>query len=80
MKLKFNGVLETKSGGCVPCGARRTSKQTMVTSKMYILPSGATKTFRVGKEEEVSAEDGEFLLSYKYTDKDGNIRGVFEEV
>lgn len=80
MKVVFKGILETRSGGCVPCGAKRVSKQTMVTNKMYILPSGATKTFWVGRTEEVSDNDGAFLKSFTYTDKDGNVQPVFEEV
>ena len=80
MKLKFNGIIEKRSGGCVPCGAKRTSSKSMVTSKMYILPSGVTKTFTVGRVENVSASDGRFLLEYQYTDKDGNKKPVFEKV
>ena len=78
MKLKFNGIIEKRSGGCVPCGAKRTSSKSMVTSKMYILPSGATKTFYVGRMETVSDRDADFLLQYTYTDKDGNEKPVFE--
>lgn len=80
MKLKFNGVIETKSGGCIPCGAKRSSSKSMVTSKMYILPSGTQKTFYVGRTEEVSEKDAAFLLQYMYTDNDGNKRPVFEKV
>ena len=80
MKLRFNGVLETVSGGCIPCGAKRVSSQSVVTSKFYTLPSGAQKTFYVGRVEEVSEEDGAFLLQYIYTDKNGNTRNVFERV
>lgn len=80
MRVIFNGILAKTSGGCVPCGAKRASKLSMVTTKQYILPSGAMKTFRVGRAEEVSDKDGEFLLSYKYTDKNGNEKSVFTEV
>lgn len=80
MKVVFNGIIEKKSGGCVPCGAKRTSEQIMKTSKMYILPSGITKTFFVGREETVSDSDGEFLMSYMYTDKDGQKKTVFTEI
>ena len=52
----------------------------MQTSRMYILPSGATKTFYVGRAETVSDSDGEFLLEYLYTDKEGNKKHVFERV
>lgn len=80
MKVVFNGVMEVRSGGCIPCGAKRASKRSMSMTKMYILPSGAIKTFRVGKAEEVSDSDGEFLMSYTYTDDDGTVRTVFDEV
>lgn len=80
MKIIFNGVLEKRTGGCVPCGTKRTSKKTMVTSKRYILPSGITKHFYVGREEEVSEEDGEFLMNYTYTDDNGNPQTVFTKV
>ena len=80
MKVVFNGVLEKKSGGCVPCGRKRASKQTMVMTKMFILPSGMTKTFYAGREEEVSDKDGEFLMSYTYTDKEGKTQTVFTEI
>lgn len=80
MKLKFNGVIETKSGGCIPCGSKRASSKSMVTSKMYILPSGMQKTFYVGRTEEVGDGDAEFLMQYTYTDKEGNQKPVFEKV
>lgn len=80
MKVRFKGILEKKSGGCVPCGAKRVSKQTMVTSKLYILPSGETKKFFAGRVAEVSDKDGEFLLSFTYTDKEGKEQTVFDEV
>lgn len=80
MKVVFNGVLETaKTGGCAVCGKRRVSTNNFVMKKDYILPSGLTKTFLVGKEEEVSDEDGRFLLSYTYQDANG-LRKAFEEV
>lgn len=80
MKLIFNGILEQQSGGCVPCGRKRSSSQKMMTSKTFILPSGATRTFLVGKEEEVTDSDGEFLLTYTYTDKQGHKQQAFTEV
>ena len=64
MKVKFNGVLESKSGGCIPCGRKRASKKSLTTKKDYILPSGRTVTFYLGRSVEVSDSDGEFLLSY----------------
>lgn len=80
MKVVFNGIMEKRSGGCVPCGAKRASEQVMKTSKMFILPSGAKKVFFVGREEIVSDSDGEFLMSYMYTDKDGQRKTVFTEI
>lgn len=80
MRVIFNGVLEKKSGGCIPCGAKRASKQTMVTRKTFNLPSGAVRTFYVGREAEVSDTDGRFLMSYTYTDKSGKVQTVFTEV
>ncbi len=80
MKVVFNGILEKTSGGCIPCGAKRASKMHMTAMKQYILPSGVMKTFRVGRTEEVSDKDGEFLLSYMYTDKNGEQKSVFTEV
>ena len=80
MIVRFNGVLERSSGGCIPCGSKRVSKMQMLTKKVFILPSGTTKTFYVGREEEVGDKDGQFLLSYQYTDKDGAKKPVFTEV
>ena len=79
MKIKFNGIIEKRSKGCPVCGKRTTDSQFQNT-KMYILPSGATKTFRAGRIEEVSDEDGEFLLSYTYIDPRGNKKQVFERL
>lgn len=80
MKVVFNGILENRSGGCVPCGAKRVSERVMKSSKMYILPSGQQRVFRVGRPEEVSDNDGEFLMTYTYTDKDGTEKTVFTKV
>lgn len=78
MKIVFNGVLEKKAGGC---NCRRSSSQYgFVSTRMYILPSGRSKTFRAGKVEEVSERDGKFLLSYKYYDANGGYREVFSKV
>lgn len=79
MKIVFNGLYEKKRAGCPVCGGRKGTTQTdFVYMKTYILPSGITKTFRKGRAEEVSDTDGSFLLSYKYTDKQGNVHNVFE--
>jgi len=76
MKLRFNGMISQKSGGCSVCG-HKSKGLGIVTTKTFILPSGITKTFRVGKCEEVKEKDAEFLLSYQY-EKDGQIQKVFE--
>lgn len=79
MKVVFNGIIEKRKSGCNCSGRKATSSLRMVTSKHYILPSGITKTFRVGQAEEVGEEDGQFLLQYMYTDK-GERKHVFSEV
>lgn len=79
MKIVFNGIVETIKSGCGACGKRRVSGKSYVTTKTYILPSGLTKTFRVGEEQEVSDRDGQFLLSYQTEDENGT-RSVFSEV
>lgn len=79
MKIKFNGIIEKRTKGCPVCGKRTTDTQ-LKTMKSYILPSGITKTFRIGREEEVSETDASFLLSYKYTGSDGKVKPVFEVV
>lgn len=81
MKIMFNGLLEKRRAGCPVCGGRKgTTEKEFVYMKSYILPSGVTKTFRKGKTEEVSDADGNFLLSYRYMDKEGNVHQVFEVV
>ena len=79
MKVKFNGLIEKRTKGCGVCGARNVEMQFTVT-KTYILPSGRTVTFRAGRTEEVNPSDGAFLLGYKYTNPDGSVHPVFEEV
>lgn len=79
MRIMFKGVVEKRRRGCHVCG-KRAGSSSFTTMKTYILPSGITKTFRVGHAEEVSDKDGEFLLMYKYTDKDGQVQQVFEVV
>lgn len=80
MKLIFNGILEQRNGGCKPCGHKSNSKLIMGTSKMFILPSGVSKTFFVGRESEVSDSDGAFLLTFTYTDEHGKEQRAFTEV
>lgn len=79
MKVVFNGLLEKRSKGC-NCKKHGNSEYGYVSQKMYILPSGITKTFVVGKPEEVSPSDGNFLLQYKYPDANGAYREIFSKV
>lgn len=78
MKVVFNGVLEKHSEGC-NCKGKKTDVS-FVQSKMYILPSGKTIHFYMGKPVEVSEADGKFLLSYIFKDVNGDTRAVFSEV
>lgn len=80
MKIVFNGLLEKhESSGC-NC-KKVGSSYGFVNSRMYILPSGSTKTFYVGKAEEVSDSDGRFLMSYNQApDINGMSREVFTKV
>lgn len=78
MKIIFNGLLEKKSKGC-NCKGKKT-EYGFTSTKMYILPSGITKTFYQGKIETVSEQDGNFLLSYKGVDANGTYREVFSKV
>ena len=80
MRVVFGGILETASGGCVPCGHRRASKRVMKTKKTYLLPSGNEVVFRLGRPVEVSDEDGAFLLTFIYVDAHGVTQNVFSEV
>lgn len=81
MIVKFNGIMQRKTGGgCSRCGQKSSSKYKMMTSKMFVLPSGRTLTFFTGRETEVSDKDGQFLMSYTYTDKDGQTQNVFTKV
>lgn len=79
MIIRFNGIIEKRSGGCGVCGKRRTGSQ-FLASKTYILPSGVTKTFRVGQTETVSERDAQFLLQYRYQTSTGEVKQVFEVV
>lgn len=80
MKIVFNGVFEKiKKGGC-NCKKVGNTGYGFATQKMYILPSGQTKTFIVGVPEEVSPSDGRFLLSYKGVDVNGSYREIFSKV
>lgn len=79
MKIVFNGVLEKVSKGC-NCKRVSNTGYGFVSTKMYILPSGNTRTFTVGKVEEVNDQDAHFLLSYMYKDANGDFREVFSKV
>ena len=77
MKIKFNGILEKKVGGGCNC-KKQSSDYGFVNSRMYILPSGVTKIFYLGRVEEVSERDGKFLLSYNQApDVNGHSREIF---
>lgn len=65
MKVKFNGMHVGSSRGCPVCGRGKVTKDSYVAVKTFFLPSGASKTFRVGMIEEVSERDGKFLLKNK---------------
>lgn len=67
MTVVFKGIMEKRTKGC-NCKGKK-SEWTFVAYKSYILPSGITKTFRKGRPEEVSDEDGEFLLMYEAFEK-----------
>ena len=79
MKVVFNGTIEKRTQGGCNCKGKVTSAS-FVRTKMYILPSGQSKTFYMGQPVEVSDEDGRFLLSYVYKDVNGDSRAVFTEV
>lgn len=79
MKIKFNGMLEKVKKGC-NCKKQGNSEYGFVSQKMFILPSNTTRTFTVGKAEEVNKLDAEFLLSYRYKDTNGLWREVFSKV
>lgn len=79
MKIVFNGVLEKVTKGC-NCKRQGNTGYGFVSQKMYILPSGNTRTFTVGKVEDVSDQDAHFLLSYMYKDANGAFREVFSKV
>ena len=78
MKVVFHGTIERHTKGCNCKG--KVSEVGFVNTKMYILPSGRSIQFYVGKEEEVSEQDGNFLLSYIYKDVNGDQRAIFSKV
>ena len=62
MKIRFNGVFEKKSGGCIPCGVRKASRKVMVMRKSYRCPSGNEIKFYAGSDKDVPFADGRWLL------------------
>lgn len=78
MKIVYNGQLEKITKGC-NCKKQGNTGYGFVSQKMFILPSGNTRTFRVGQVEEVNKQDAEFLLRYKYIDVNGSYREVFSK-
>lgn len=80
MRVRFNGMFSTvKRGGC-NCGGSTGSGRRFVVHKTFVLPSNRTMTFRVNEEYEVPDIDGNFLLSYSYTDKDGLRQDAFTRI
>ena len=63
MKVVFKGRKGDKARPCPVCGHKRKTTSEFQTVRTYYLPSGTQKTFRIGRCEEVSDTDGEFLLS-----------------
>lgn len=80
MKIRFNGMYQKVKKGCTPCGHKAVGRRTFLMSRSFILPSGAVRSFHVGEEYEVSDLDGNFLLSYSQTDKDGIKQDIFTRV
>lgn len=80
LKVKFNGMFHETESGCAPCGQRRKSTKSFMTSRHLILPSGITKTFVQGEPMEVTAMDADWLLSWKEKDPSGLEREVFSKV
>ena len=80
MRVMFMGVLAKTHGGCSACGSKVKSEYSFVQSKLYVLPSGRTVTFKTGVPVEVSEQDGQFLLGYNYVDQNATKRQVFEKV
>ena len=76
MTVVFKGIVEKGHKGCPVCG-RRSSDYIYRSRRSYILPSGITKTFRVGTPVEVSDRDGAFLLGLIY-ESQGEIKHAFE--
>lgn len=68
MIVKFLGVKgERKKSGCPVCRAKVKVSSTLSYTKRVILPSGKVMIFVLGKEYEVSDDDGRFLMNYHYS-------------
>lgn len=80
MKVRFNGMFKSIKSGCAPCGHKVRSSRAFMTSRTFILPSGITRSFHIGDVYEVSELDGNFLLTYSQTDKDGVRQESFTRV
>lgn len=80
LKVVFNGMTQTITKGCVPCGRAVKHKKAFVSARNFILPSGRAVMFRRNEEVEVSRADGEWLLSWTETSPEGLTRQVFSEV
>ena len=82
MRVRFNGMFvnKSRSGGGCKCHGSTIGGRAFLAHKTFILPSGLTRTFRVGEEYDVSDLDGNFLLSYSQTDKDGVRQDAFTRI
>ena len=78
MKVEFLGFKEQGKTGCAPCGRSKVST-TLKRDKKVVLPSGKAVFFIMGRAEEVSEEDGEFLLELTYS-LDERETNMFKEV
>lgn len=79
MLVEFQGEKTQAKTGCIPCGKRRVSSLKFERSKRIVLPSGRVVLFTFGRTEEVSKDDGEFLLELTYQ-LDGKNIAMFKEV
>ena len=83
MRVRFNGMFVNKTsrdgGGCA-CHKATSGGRMFQTHRSLILPSGAFMDFHVGEEYIVSDLDGNFLLSYSQTDKDGVRQDAFTRI
>lgn len=79
MTVEFLGIKETKKNGCGVCGRRKVSNYTLSRYRKMTLPSGRVVSFAIGKPENVSDEEGKFLLSLTY-DLGGEKAYMFKKV